>query len=61
MFSFKSFIILKNIYMAMPGLNCGMWDIVPPPGIESTPLALGAQGLSHWTTREAPHFPFFYN
>ena len=47
--------------MAMPGLNCGMWDIVPPPGIESTPLALGAQGLSHWTTREVPHFPFFYN
>ena len=29
--------------MAMPGLNCGMWDIVPPPGIESTNSALGAQ------------------
>ena len=44
MFSFKSFIIKKMfIYMAMPGLNCGIWDIVPPPGIEPMPPALGAQ------------------
>ena len=28
-------------------LSCGMWDLVPWPGIEPRPLALGAQSLSH--------------
>ena len=31
-----------------------MWDLVPQPGIEPGPLALGGQSLSHWTTREIP-------
>ena len=31
-----------------------MWDLVPWPGIEPSPLALGAWSLSHWTTREVP-------
>ena len=31
-----------------------MWDLVPGPGIEPLPSALGAQRLSHWTTRESP-------
>ena len=31
-----------------------MWDLVPWPGIEPGPLALEAQSLNHWTTREAP-------
>ena len=35
-------------------LSCGMWDLVPSPGIEPWPPALGAQNLSHWTTREVP-------
>ena len=26
-----------------------MWDLVPWPGIEHWPFALGAQSLSHWT------------
>ena len=30
--------------------ECGI--IVPLPGIELVPPALGAQGLNHWTTRE---------
>ena len=30
----------------------GMWDPVPRPGIESRPLTLEVQSLSHWTTRE---------
>ena len=30
--------------------SCGMWDLVPWPGIEPRPPALGAQSLSHWTT-----------
>ena len=29
---------------------CGMWDLVPWPGIELMPPALGTQSLSHWTT-----------
>ena len=31
-----------------------MWDLVPRPGIEPGPPALGAQSLTHWTTREVP-------
>ena len=31
-----------------------LWDLVPWPGIEQWPPALGAWSLSHWTTREAP-------
>ena len=31
-----------------------MWDLVPWPGTEPWPLALGAQSLSHWITREVP-------
>ena len=34
--------------------SCGMWDLVPPPGIEPRPSALGEQTLSYWTTREVP-------
>ena len=32
---------------------CGMWDLVPWPGIDPGPLP-AAWNLSHWTTREAP-------
>ena len=35
-------------------LRCGMWDLVPRPGIEPGLLASVAQTLSHWTTREVP-------
>ncbi|XP_028355588.2 GATOR complex protein NPRL3-like isoform X1 [Physeter macrocephalus] len=38
--------------------SCGMRDIVPWPGIEPSPPALGAWSLSHWTTREVPFFFF---
>ena len=31
-----------------------MWDLVPRPGIELWSPALGAWGLSHWTTGEVP-------
>ena len=31
-----------------------MWALVPTPGIESVPPALGTWSLSHWTTREVP-------
>ena len=59
--------------MSLPGLGCGMralscsmLDLVPGPGIEPRPPALGAWSRNHWTTREVPgrHFhkvlcPFF--
>ena len=50
----KFFKILKITYLAVPGLSCGSWDllIVPCPGIEPKPPALGAQSLSHWTAKE---------
>ena len=31
-----------------------MWDLVPRPGIEPRPPALGVWSLTHWTTREVP-------
>ena len=31
---------------------CGMWDQVPWQGIKPRTSALGAQSLSHWTTRK---------
>ena len=45
---------LKKIiyYLAVPGLSCGMWDLVPWPGIEPGLSALGAWKFSFWTTRE---------
>ena len=35
-------------------LSCGMWDLVPWPGIKPRPSALGLQSLSHWTTSGVP-------
>ena len=32
--------------------SCSMWDLVLWPGINPGPPALGAQSLSHWTTRK---------
>ena len=39
-FSFYMFYLKKNvfIYLAMPGLSCGLWDLVPWPRIEPGPL-----------------------
>ena len=38
----------------MQVFSCSMRNLVPWPGIEPRPPALGAQSHSHWTTREAP-------
>ena len=35
-------------------VSCGMWDLVPWPGIEPRPPALGLRSLSDYTTREIP-------
>ena len=39
--------------------SCGMWDLVPQPGMKLNPAPLGAQSLSHWTTREVSYIFFF--
>ena len=44
------------IYLAVPGLSCGRWDLAPGPGREARPPALGTQRLGHLTSREAPPF-----
>ena len=58
---FILFILTLFINLPVPGLSCGMlafsygiWDLVPWPGIEPGPPALGAQSLDHWTTRLSP-------
>ena len=47
------------IYLAVPGLSCGMWDLVAPPGIEPGSPALEVWRLSPWTTREVPNGHLF--
>ena len=42
-------------------LGCGMWDLVPWPGIEPRLPALGVQSLSHWTATKVPNFKFQTN
>ena len=44
--------LFSFMYLAAPGLSCSMWDLVPWPGTEPGPPALGVWSLSHWTTRE---------
>ena len=48
--------------MAAQGFGCSMKDLVPRPGIKPRPprpCVLGAQSLSHRTTRGVPHIAFF--
>ena len=40
-------------------LSCGMWDLLPRPGIKPGPPALRAGSLSHWTTREVLKYLFY--
>ena len=42
----------------MLNLSCGMQDLVPQPGTESGPPALGAQSLTPWIPRDVPGFFF---
>ena len=56
-----SFFFNYYFYLAELGLSCSMWDLVPWPGIEPGPPALGAQRLRPQTTREIPAGRFFTN
>ena len=46
----------QDLPCSVRALSCGMWDLVPWPGMEPGPPALGARSLNHWTTREVPIF-----
>ena len=41
---FYLFILLHQVF------SCGTWELVPWPGIEPGPPALGAWSQGHWTT-----------
>ena len=50
-FFFKSLIFnlaVSDVSYSMGTLSCGMWDLIPWPGIEPGLPALGTQSLSHW-------------
>ena len=49
----------RHTYLVALCLSCGMWDLVPQPGIQPGHPALGVQCCSHWTTREIPKFEHF--
>ena len=52
------FILLHQVLGATCGIfSCGMWDLVPWPGIEHRPPALGVWNLSHWITRGSQFCP----
>ena len=64
---FGSILFFKTIFIYVAAadfsascriLSCGMQDLVPWPGFEPGPPALGAQSPSHWTTREVPKLKF---
>ena len=42
--------------MQRVNVSCSMWHLVPQPGMEPEPLALGVQHLRGWTTRKVPLF-----
>ena len=46
--NFSSLIFIFCIYLTALGLSCHIWDLVPWPGIEPGPPALGTWKLNHW-------------
>ena len=44
----------EHFVLAHELFSCGMQDLLPWPGMEPGPRALGAWSLSHWTTRKVP-------
>ena len=50
----------RDLPCRMPSLSCGKWDPVPWAGMEPKPPALGAQNLSHRTTREMPYLTEYW-
>ena len=53
------FEFLCNSYCCLQGIPCWHCTIlVPPPGTEPMPPALGELSLNHWTAREVPQIIF---
>ena len=52
--------IYTFIYLDAPGLSCSIWDLVPSPGIEPGPPALGAQSVSQFDHQGSPNRPSLY-
>ena len=51
----KIFTWLSQVFVAACGIfSCIMSDLVPSPGVEPGPPALGAWSLSHWMTGSGP-------
>ena len=44
----------RVLVAALRIFSCGMWGLVPQPGIEHGPPDLGAWSLNHLPTREVP-------
>ena len=67
---FLLYLILKTYLFIWPReilaaactiFSCGVWDLVPRPGIEPGYPAFGVWSVSHWTIRKVPctlHFHF---
>ena len=48
-----------HLFGCTGNFSCGMWDLVPWPGLEPWPPALGVQSLSYCTTRGVSHVLIF--
>ena len=48
----QGFFFLNFFFFPECEIFWGMWNLVPWLGFEPMPLALGAQSLSHWATKE---------
>ena len=60
---YLSFILAVRVFVSAHrifNLHCGLWDLVPGPGVEPGPPPLGAWSLSYWTTRKASGGRFKY-
>ena len=52
-------VVVQRLFScSMWNLSCGMWDLVPWPGIEPGPPALGGQSPNHWTKRDVAGHTF---
>ena len=52
------YLVMYFIYLAVLGLSCGVWDLVPGSGTQPRPLTLGVRSLSCWISREVPYNMF---
>ena len=51
---FNLFVCAGNFGCNLWALRCGLWNLVPWPGIEPGTPVLGMQSLSHWTNQGSP-------